>query len=150
MGLQVNLTYKGARKNIKVYAVVMVCLMSGATSIMALEGIETQDIAQAIERHSARYGVPAEMFIDQGTQLKAMDQTLFSVRDLQMQVIDSLGIRLQVLNAKSHEERGRVVRKIRTIRETLEKTGGTVFLQRSPTPSTIFPWQEVILPMYPT
>ena len=115
--------YKGARKNIKVYAIVMVCLMSGATSIMALEGIETQDIAQAIERHSARYGVPAEMFIDQGTQLKAMDQALFSVRDLQMQVIDSLGIRLQVSNAKSHEERGRVERKIRTIRETLEKTG---------------------------
>ena len=97
--------------------------MSGATSIMALEGIETQDIAQAIERHSARYGVPAEMFIDQGTQLKAMSQALFSVRDLQMQVIDSLGIRLQVSNAKSHEDRGRVERKIRTVRETLEKIG---------------------------
>ena len=72
------------------------------------EGIETQDITQATERHSTHSGVPAEMYIDQGTQLKAMDQTSFSVRDLQMQVIDSLGIRLQVSNAKSPEERGRV------------------------------------------
>ena len=63
------------------------------------------------------------MFINQGTQLKAMDQALFLVRDLQMQVIDSLGIRLQVSNTKSHEERGRVERKIRTVRETLEKIG---------------------------
>ena len=88
---------------------------------MALEGIETQDIEQALEKHSTRYGVPAEMFIDQGTQLKAMEQASFSVRDLQMQVIDSLGIRLNMSNAKSHEERGRAERKIRTIRETLEK-----------------------------
>ena len=115
--------FKGSRKTIKVYALVVVCIMSGATNIMALEGIETQDICLAIERHSARYGVPAEMFIDQGTQLKAMEQAKFSVTNLQMQVIDSLGIRISVSNAKSHEERGRVERKIRTIRETLEKTG---------------------------
>ena len=89
---------------------------------MALEGIKTQDVAQALEKHATCYGVPAEMFIDQGTQLKAMAQAAFSVRDLQSQVIDSLGIRVHVSNAKSHEERGRVERKIRTIRETLEKT----------------------------
>ena len=128
---------------------------------MALEGIETQDIAQAIERHSARYGVPAEMFIDQGTQLKAMSQALFSVRDLQMQVIDSLGIRLQVSNAKSHEDRGRVERKIRTVRETLEKTGVKtsspktpllciVSLQRLLILSMISLWLGVTLPTLPT
>ena len=70
--------FKGARKTIKVYAIVIVCIMSGVTNIMALEGIETQDICQAIERHSARYGVPAEMFIDQETQLKAMEHAVFS------------------------------------------------------------------------
>ena len=113
--------FKGARETIKVYALVIVCLMSGATNIMALEGIKTQDVAQALEKHATCYGVPAEMFIDQGTQLKAMAQAAFSVRDLQSQVIDSLGIRVHVSN-ESHEERGRVERKIRTIRETLEKT----------------------------
>ena len=130
--------FKGARKTIKVYAIVIVCIMSGATSIMALEGIETQDICQAIERHSARYGVPAEMFIDQGTQLKAMEHAVFSIKDLQMQVIDSLGIQIHVSNAKSHEEQDRVERKICTIRETLERTG-----VQTGSPKTPLQWDYV-------
>ena len=120
--------FKGARKTIKVYAIVIVCIMSRATNIMTLEGIETQ----AIVRHSARYGVPAEMFINQGTQLKAMEQAVFSVKDLQMQVIDAPGIRIHVSNAKSHEERGRVERKIQTIRETLERTGEKNRISQNP------------------
>jgi len=31
---------------------------SGATNIMALEGIEFQDVCAALEKHSNRYGVP--------------------------------------------------------------------------------------------
>lgn len=30
----------------------IVCLMSGATNIMALEGIKTQDVCLPVERHS--------------------------------------------------------------------------------------------------
>ena len=78
------------------------------------------------------HGVPAEVYIDQGTQLKALDHAKFSVRDLTMQVVDSLGIRIHVSNAKSHEERGRVERKIRAIRETLEKTGVNTTSPRTP------------------
>ena len=37
--------FKRARTKIKVYALVIVCLMSGATSIHAMEGIETLDVA---------------------------------------------------------------------------------------------------------
>ena len=47
--------YKRARTVIKVYGLVIVCLLSGVTNIMALEGIKTQDICTALERHSNRY-----------------------------------------------------------------------------------------------
>ena len=50
--------FKGARKELKVYAIVIVCLLSGACNILDMEGCETQDVVAAIERHSARYGVP--------------------------------------------------------------------------------------------
>ena len=60
---------------------VIVCLMSGATSILAMEGIETQDVAQALEKHSCRHGVQAEAYIDQGTQLKALENAKFSIKD---------------------------------------------------------------------
>ena len=112
--------------------------MSRATNIMALEGIETQDVCQAIERHSCRYGVPAELYIDQGTQLKAMEHARFTMGDVQMQMIDSLGIRIHISNAKSHEERGSVERKIRTIRDNLEKTG-----VKTNSPKTALQWDCV-------
>ena len=35
--------YKGARKELKVYAIVIVCLLSGACNKLAMEGCETQD-----------------------------------------------------------------------------------------------------------
>ena len=33
--------------------------MTGATNILALEGLETADVVQALERHSSRHGIPA-------------------------------------------------------------------------------------------
>ena len=114
-------SYKNARKTMKIYALVIVCLLTGATSILALEGLETQDIIQAIERHSSRHGVPAVMYVDNGTQLIALENTTFKLRDLQTQVYDSLGLKIVVSTAKSHEERGRVEAKVKILRNMLEK-----------------------------
>ena len=55
--------YKGARKELKVYAIVIVCLLSGACTILAMEGCETQEMVAAIERHSARYGVLGSIYV---------------------------------------------------------------------------------------
>ena len=65
-------SFKRSRTVIKIYGLVIVCLLSGATNIMALEGIETQDVCAIIESHSNRYGVPGFIFVDNGTQLKAL------------------------------------------------------------------------------
>jgi hypothetical protein len=113
--------YKNARKNFKMYALVMVCILTGATNILAMEGLETQDVLQAIERHSSRHGVPAVMYVDNGTQLIALQHANFNIRDLKTQVQDSLGMRIIVSNAKSHEERGRVESKVKILRDMLEK-----------------------------
>ena len=47
----------------------------------------------------------------------------FSIRDVDAEVYRSMGIRVHDSTAKSHVERGRVERKIRSTREMLEKTG---------------------------
>ena len=86
--------YKGAQKELKVYAIVIVCLLSGACNILAMEGCETQEVVAAIERHSARYGVPGYIYIDNGTQLKALKHSSMSLRDVHAQVQDSLGIKV--------------------------------------------------------
>ena len=116
-------SFKRSRTVIKIYGLVIVCLMSGATNIMALEGIETQDVVAALERHSCRYGVPGFVYVDNGTQLKALQHARFHIRDLESQVQDDFGIKIIVSNAKAHSERGRVERRIRVLRETMEKLG---------------------------
>ena len=116
-----GIPYKNARKRIPVYALVIVCILTGATNIIAMEGLETQDVILAIETHSSYYGVPAELFIDSGTQLKAIEHAKFSVRDIDSFVHDAMGLKMTVSTPKSHEERGRVERKIGLIRKMIEK-----------------------------
>ena len=99
-------SFKRSRTVVKIYGFVIVCLLSGATKIMALKGIETQDVCAAIEHNSNRYGVPGFIFVDNGTQLEALQYAKFSVRDIESQVQDQLGIKIVVSNAKAHSERG--------------------------------------------
>ena len=111
-----------SQPEVKVYALVIVCLLTSATSILVLEGLETQDVVMALERHSSRHGVPSCLFVDQGTQLTSLDKVEFNLRDANLQLRHSLGIEIYPSTAKSHMERGRVERKIRTLREMLSKS----------------------------
>ena len=52
--------------------------MTGATNILALEGLEIADVVQALERHASRHGIPAVVFVDNRAQLKTLGQAKFS------------------------------------------------------------------------
>ena len=114
--------YLKARKRVEIYALVIVCILSGATNILALEGLETQNVVQALERHSSRHGVPAHIFIDNGTQLKALKTANFKIQEVNTHVFETMGMRGSVSSAKAHEERGRVERRIGVVRRTLERS----------------------------
>lgn len=113
--------WKNARKTFQIYALVIVCLLTSATNILVLEGIETQDVVQALERHSSRFGVPAKVYVDSGSQLVNLDSASFSLRDVDAIVYDNIGLQVKVSAPKSHEERGRVEAKIKIIRQCLLK-----------------------------
>ena len=113
--------YPEARKEYKLYALVIVCVLTSATSILAIEGLATQNVIQALERHSSRYGVPNRIFVDNGTQLIALQNTEFSLRDVNLHVYDSMGLTVEVSTAKAHESRGRVEAKVKILRSMLDK-----------------------------
>ena len=113
--------YYGARKECKVYALVIVCVLTSATNILALEGLQTQNVIQALERHSSRFGVPNRIFVDNGTQLVSLQNNEFSLRDVHLHVYDSMGMSVEVSSAKSHESRGRVEAKVKILRSMLNK-----------------------------
>jgi hypothetical protein len=131
-------TFKNSRSTLKFYALVCVCLLTGAVNILLMEGLETQDLVAALERHSARHGVPSDVYVDCGTQLMALKHVRFSIRDADTQLYDSLGIRVHVSNAKAHSERGRVERKIRSLREMLERMG-----IKTANPMTSIQWETL-------
>ena len=85
-------TFKRSRKVVTIYALVIVCLLSSATNILVLEGLETQDIVSAIERHSCRFVVPAEIFVDNGSQLCSLDSVSVALRDADTSLYDSCGL----------------------------------------------------------
>ena len=60
VNMDVFTTSKGRRL---VSRVVIVCIMTGATNILALEGLETADVVQALERHASRHGIQAAILL---------------------------------------------------------------------------------------
>ena len=131
-------TFKNARKVVKIYAFIICCLLTGATNILTLEGLETRDILQALERHGSRYGMPSAIYVDNGTQLIALENASFSIKDLNNKVSDSFGMKIIVSNAKAHEERGRIESRVKIMRNLLQK-----FSINTDLPLSILQWETI-------
>jgi len=113
------------RKCFSANALVVVCLLTSATSIMVLDTLETQAVVMALERHASRYGVPAHVFVDAGTQLEKLRSCEFALRDMSGRVAAEKRFTLTVATPKAHEQQGRVESKIKVIRRMLEVLADT-------------------------
>ena len=125
--------FKGARgKTYPLYALCLVCLLTSASAIYCLEGLETQDVVQALERHTSRYGAPFQVFCDSGTQLVALQNTKFQLRDVNAVISDMQNTRVRVTTPQSHVSNGRVEAKIKILRQSIEKTFTGVNMAQTP------------------
>ena len=115
------LIHQRARKTVKVYALIICCLFTGATNILLIESLSTRNVLQALDRHAMRYGVPAIAHVDNGSQLIALKNVSFQVNEFGAIAYDSLGIQIRVSNPKSHEERGRIESRVRLMRSMMSK-----------------------------
>ena len=50
------------------HALVLVCMTTSATNILVMDGLSTQSVVMALERHASRYGMLGEIHVDPGTQ----------------------------------------------------------------------------------
>ena len=130
--------FRKSRSTIVVYALVLVCLLTSATNILVLESLETQEVISCIERHGCRFGMPSQIFVDSGSQLCALQSTKFSLRDANTFLYDSRGLVVTVGTPKHHANQGRVERRIKAIRDTLEKVGVNVH-----SPLSVLQWETV-------
>ena len=86
--------WKKARNKVQLYVLVIVCILSSATSILSLEGLECQDVVAALERHSARHGVPVVLYVDNGTQLIGLEGIKLTPQDLENKLSDKLDVKV--------------------------------------------------------
>jgi len=108
-----------SKRTFPCHALVIVCLLTSATSIFVLEGLTTQAVVQGIERHAARYGVPDRMFVDRGTQLEKLQDTRFQLRDVSLSVGERV-FKITLTAPKAHHQQGRVEAKVKQIRTMLQ------------------------------
>jgi hypothetical protein len=118
-------TRHSGRQTMKAPALVVCCLVTGATAIYMLEDWSTASVLQALERHGSRYGFPSQIHVDSGSQLKKLSSVSYSIIDLTNSVHNKFHCDLVVAPPKSHSSQGRVERRIGLIRDMLEKVGST-------------------------
>jgi len=117
--------YKDSRKTLIAHALVMVCLVTSSTSIWVIDGLSTQAVVQALERHAARYGMPGEIYVDPGTQLDKLRDVEFNLRDVNLHTFQRMRFKVTTAAPKAHQAQGRVERRIRTIRDMLQRLSDT-------------------------
>ena len=115
-----------SRKSFTAHALVIVCLLTSATSILEIDGLTTQTVVMALERHASRYGMPAHIFVDSGTQLEKLSDTHFSLRDVNGWESQGRRFTVTVATPKAHEQQGRVEAKVKVVRNLLQALSDTV------------------------
>ena len=129
-----------SRKSFTAHALVIVCLLTSATSIAVLDGLTTQTVVMALERHASRYGMPAHIFVDSGTQLEKLGDTHFSIRDINGWESQGKRFTVKVATPKAHEQQGRVESKIKVVRKMLQSLSDTAELV-----NTLLGWETTFL-----
>jgi hypothetical protein len=137
MGFKARPT-KDSRECFTENALVIVCLLTSATLILVIEGLTTPSVVMALERHSSCYGVPAHLYVDAGTQLEKLQDTSFSLRDLQCWSSGGWSYSVSVSTPKAHQQQGRIEAKIKILRGMLQTFSDTVDLC-----NTVLGWETV-------
>ena len=111
------------RQTVKIPALIVCCIVTGATAVYALENWATQSIVMAISRHGDRYGTPNTIFVDPGAALKKLKDVSFNMTDMTLKLHEQNKFNVIVSVAKGHYMQGKVERKIATVRDLLAKLG---------------------------
>ena len=82
----------------------------------------------ALERHGSRYGMPAHIYVDSGTQLEKLGDTQFLLRDINSWESQGKRFTVTVATPKAHEQQGRVESKIKVVSKLLQTLTDTAEL----------------------
>ncbi len=110
------------RTTVKVYITVFVCCTTGTTSLRIMEAYDTIQFLNSFTRFANDLGFPKKLIIDEGSQLvSGCEKVVLNMVDIKGHLNREYGIEFDTCPVAGHNYIGKVERKIRTIRESLEK-----------------------------
>jgi hypothetical protein len=110
------------RAKIKLWFVVFCCSATGAVDIKVMEDYSTDSFILAFIRFSCRYGYPCSLLPDPGSQLvKGCKDMILSFSDIRHKLSVEYGVSFQTCPVGAHYVHGKVERKIKMIKLSIEK-----------------------------
>ena len=110
------------RATVNIWLVVFCCCTTSAVSIKVMDDYSTSAFLLAFVRFSCHYGYPKFLLPDEGSQLvKGCKDMQLSFSDIQSHLNIEYGVQFETCPVGGHNMHGKVERKIRTVRESIEK-----------------------------
>ena len=110
------------RSTIKIWLVVFCCSTTSATSIKVMENYSSSAFIQAFLRFSCNHGYPQILQTDEGSQLvKAFNSMQLNYIDIKHNLHQNVAVNFEVCPVGGHNMNGKVERKIREIKKSLNK-----------------------------
>ena len=119
----------GKRSVLEVNALVLVCITTGAVSILALETLEAPSIVKALVRHSCRYGYPIIGFTDKGPGLKKGLGVKIELINHERLINKETGMKIVLKPTQSHESRGKVEKVVQVMKKYIQERKSDMLTQ---------------------
>ena len=110
------------RSTIKIWFVVIVCATTSSTNIKVMEDYTTTSFINAFTRFSCEVGYPKTLLVDQGSQIvKGCETMKFKFWDIKFRLHKDVSVDFEVCPVGGHNFNGKVERKIREIKKSINK-----------------------------
>ena len=115
-------SYINKRATLKIWMTVFCCSTTGTTSIKIIEDYSTPSFIQSFTRFSCEFGYPTLLLVDGGSQLlPGCDSMKLNFQDIRFKLHRDVAVEIEVVPVGRHNMNGKVERKIREVKISLEK-----------------------------
>ena len=116
-------SYHQKRTTVKIYLLVFCCCTTSATNIKVMENYASSAFMQAFIRFACEVGYPKRVLTDEGSQLiKGCNDMRLNFQDLKYRLHRDVKVEFDTCPVGGHNVHGKVERRIRHIRESLDKS----------------------------
>ena len=111
------------RARVKIWIVVFCCSTTGATDCKVMEDYSADSFILSFIRFACRYGYPSKLYPDAGSQLiKGCNDMVLSFADIRHKLNTEFGINYDPCPVGAHYVHGKVERKIKEVKRSIEKS----------------------------